>query len=47
MLKASTFTTQRYTARRATPAMVLPHGAAGIFCHLPGYFGAVALGGFY
>lgn len=43
----STFPTQRYTARRATPAVNLLHSAADIFCHLLGIFGAVALGGLY
>jgi hypothetical protein len=46
MLNQSTFPTRRYTALRAFPAVLLPHGAAGISCHLPGIFGAVAPGGF-
>jgi hypothetical protein len=43
----SAFLTRRQNQRRATPAMVLPHGATDIFCHLIGKFGAAAPGGFY
>ena len=47
MPKQPTFPTQRYTARRATPAVNLLHSATDISCHLLGNFGAVALGGLY